>query len=171
MLFTTHAVVGAAIGLATGNPYQGFLLGVLSHHTIDALPHFDQGTFYTRKMRIGWLGIRGEYQEHSGFSQRDWRMLYADWALAGTIFLALPFFIPSSLWFSVIAGTLGGLAPDILDSSPLWSKQLRAKSAALRAYHVMHGFFHWTVTPRQIWLGVMTQVLLVGYSLLYIFRF
>lgn len=40
MLFTTHALVGEAIGVATGNPVLGFLGGVISHHLADWIPPF-----------------------------------------------------------------------------------------------------------------------------------
>ena len=49
MLFTSHAIVGAAVGVAAGNPYYGFLGGIASHHVLDAIPHFDQGTFRVKK--------------------------------------------------------------------------------------------------------------------------
>ena len=168
MLFTTHALAGAAIGMATGDPYAGFALGFASHHAMDSLPHFDQGTFYTPKTRVRWLGVEGEYHEHHGFSRRDWTMLFIDWALAGVLFSAVAFAVPIIQWPAIIGGTLGGLMPDIIDSSPLWSEKLRAKFAFLRRYHKFHGFFHWTVSMPYIWLGIVTQFCISAVSFSYL---
>lgn len=35
----THVAVGGAIGFAVGNPYLGFLGGLLSHIVLDRIPH------------------------------------------------------------------------------------------------------------------------------------
>lgn len=168
MLFTTHSIAGAALGMVTGNPYEAFALGILSHHAMDALPHFDQGSFYTAKTRARWLGQEGIYHEHSGFSQRDWKVLYADWMIAGVLFLVIALIVPVVYWPAIIGGALGGIAPDILDSSPLWSEKLRKKSNAVRKYNVFHSFFHWTVPMTQFWIGLLTQLVIIAVSLFYL---
>ena len=71
MLFTTHSVVGAAAGAATGDPYLGFAAGVLSHHVLDAIPHFDQGTFYLERSGPQYLGMTQISNYRGGFSRRD----------------------------------------------------------------------------------------------------
>lgn len=167
MMFTPHAVVGAAVGAAAGNPIVGFLGGFTSHHLLDMLPHFDQGSFRVKKEGARYLGERAEYVEQH-FSERDWAILFADWAVSALLFSALAWFLPFELLFPAFAGALGGLLPDIADSSPLWSKKLRGKFKALAAYHKFHAFFHWTVGLRRFWLGVGTQLLVIGAALLYL---
>lgn len=41
MYFTTHVLVGAALGAGLGNPLLAFPAGALSHIALDAVPHND----------------------------------------------------------------------------------------------------------------------------------
>lgn len=168
MLFTSHAIVGAAIGVAAGDPLWGFFGGVASHHVLDAIPHFDQGSFAIARESAPYLGKRSECAEQD-FTNRDWAILFADWAVSALLFGVLLWFVPFEHLPLLFSGALGGLLPDIVDSSPLWSKKLRVKSRIVAAYHKFHDFFHWTVVLPRLWLGLATQVLIVGLSLLYLF--
>ena len=168
MLFTSHAIVGAAVGAAAGNPLYGFLGGIASHHVLDAIPHFDQGSFAVKKEGAQYLGQKAEYAERH-FTDRDWAILFADVALTALISGALLWTLPFEYLLLAFAGMLGGLLPDIVDSSPLWSKKLRAAVGAVAAYHAFHAFFHWTVPLRRFWLGIATQVAAVGFALLFLF--
>lgn len=167
MLFTTHAIVGAALGSATGSPYAGFLLSAASHHVLDAIPHFDQGSFYSRRTQPNYIGALAEDIVFK-FSRRDWIMLFIDWAVAGILFLAILAASPSLDFRIAIAGAIGGLLPDIIDSSPLWSKRLREKASLISSYHSFHKFFHWTVPQNQIVLGVVTQVAAIATAFYYL---
>jgi len=40
MTATNHAVTGAVIGLALGNPFLALPLSLISHYAMDTLPHF-----------------------------------------------------------------------------------------------------------------------------------
>ena len=168
MLFTTHSVVGAAAGAATGDPYLGFAAGVLSHHVLDAIPHFDQGTFYLERSGPQYLGMTQISNYRGGFSRRDWAMLFIDWAVAAAVFGAVFWATPVSRWELIVLGAFGGLLPDVVDSSPLWSKKLRAAFGAVAAYHTFHAFFHWTVARKEFWLGIATQAALLTVSLAYL---
>ncbi|MCP4231176.1 MAG: hypothetical protein GY771_13640 [bacterium] len=37
----THVAIGAAVGVASGNPVLAFLLGIASHAVADTMSHFD----------------------------------------------------------------------------------------------------------------------------------
>lgn len=160
--------MGAAVGAATGDPYLGFAAGVLSHHTLDAIPHFDQGTFYLERSGPQYLGMTQVSNHRGGFSRRDWVMLFIDWGIAAAVFGMVFWATPVSRWELIVLGAFGGLLPDIVDSSPLWSKKLRAHSGFVRAYHEFHSFFHWTVARKELWLGVATQAVLLAASLAYL---
>jgi len=169
MLFTTHAVVGAAIGAASPNIAIGFVGGFLSHHIIDAVPHFDQGSFYTVKAGPPYLGkAREPYEAHSFRVYRDWVMLFADWGVAAVLFTIFFALLPADLWAPIVVGAFGGLLPDIIDSSPLWSKKLRSKLRGVFHYHRFHVYFHWTVAGNEGVLGFGTQTVLVALSLWYL---
>lgn len=167
MMFTTHAVVGAALGVAAGEPLYGFLGGFASHHLLDMAPHFDQGSFRTKKEGARYLGRSAERIEER-FGGRDWAILFADWAVSAVLFAALSWLLPFELLLPALAGAFGGLISDVADSSPLWSKKLRANIGALAAFHNFHSFFHWTVSMRRFWLGIATQVLSIGLALLFL---
>lgn len=167
MTFTPHALAGAALGVATGNPYAGFVLGVISHHLLDMVPHFDQYTFRIESSRANYLGLGGEYVWHA-FIPRDWLMLAIDVMLASFIFLGILWFLPPILWPAIFFSALGGLLPDIINSSKLWTERFTKDLAPLRIYHAFHTHFHFTVSPSLIWLGVATQVIVIILSVWYI---
>ncbi|MBU1179507.1 hypothetical protein KJ885_01040 [Patescibacteria group bacterium] len=51
MHLIVHATAGALVGQATGNPWLGFIYGVLSHIILDMIPHGDSSLYqrYKRK--------------------------------------------------------------------------------------------------------------------------
>lgn len=51
---TTHAISGAALGMAIGNPGGAFIIGVISHLVLDYIPHTDQGTFLREENDKKW---------------------------------------------------------------------------------------------------------------------
>ena len=170
MLFTTHSIVGAAVGTATGNPVAGFLAGAVSHHVLDSILHFDQGSFRIQKSGAKYMGreavLFSGYNEK--FSKRDWVMLGVDFALAAILFVIIFSSLPESGWLLIMMGGLGGLAPDILDSSPLWSSKIREEISLVRIYHKFHTYFHWTASRSEILWGSLTQVILVIVAILYL---
>ena len=40
MTATNHAITGAVVGLALGNPYLALPISLMSHYAMDTLPHF-----------------------------------------------------------------------------------------------------------------------------------
>ena len=128
MLFITHAITGATIGLASGNPILGFILGFLSHHVLDAIPHFDQGSFYLSRdfRKPAWLGAEHHENGKKFKVMRDWAILLIDMASTSLLSLALLLGHPPSVWLLYIVGATGGLMPDILDASPFWKHRFRA---------------------------------------------
>jgi membrane-bound metal-dependent hydrolase YbcI (DUF457 family) len=62
MTITTHTAIGAAIGFSLGNPWLGFILGMLSHFAVDMIPHGDmkfaeQFKNKRRKAALAYAGI------------------------------------------------------------------------------------------------------------------
>jgi hypothetical protein len=169
MIFTPHAVVGAAVGVATGNPVSGFAAGFVSHHLLDMVPHFDQGTFRLKRVRAPYLGTSADYG-HEQFTKRDWIMLFIDWAIAAILFSIIFTSLPASIWPLILIGALGGITPDLIGSSPLWSPQLEEKFKSAKIYKGFHTFFHFTVPPSLIWLGIATQIVAVGLSMFFLLK-
>ncbi|PIR66934.1 MAG: hypothetical protein COU51_01355 [Parcubacteria group bacterium CG10_big_fil_rev_8_21_14_0_10_36_14] len=165
MLFTTHAITGATIGFLTGNPILGFFGGWLSHHILDALPHFDQGSFYMEKDNgPTWLGACYKEKKKKFKIKRDWIILLID--ISVTLLIALYFAanIPVYFWPPMIFGAIGGLFPDILDTSPFWKDKFR-KTRIGFLFHKVHSFFHWPLSMQFFYIGFGLQILIVAIDL------
>ena len=165
MVFTTHAITGAAIGLATGNPILAFVFGFLSHFILDSIPHFDQGSFYMDKDKgPAWLGAKyEESKEKFKTGKRDWIILFFDFAVAGAIGLCLLFYVPMNCWLLLILGGLGGILPDVFDGSP-WRYKFR-KLKFGKIFHKFHNFFHWPLSMKYFYFGFLIQVVIVAIGL------
>lgn len=168
MLFTTHAIIGAAIGAASPNMAVGFILGVASHHILDSIIHFDQGTLHRDPQGPNYLHHRF-FIPKIKFTPTDWKILFVDFGIAGILFGLIFLSKPLGVIPHIIAGTLGGLFPDLLHGSPLWSAKLIQKNRLVAKYNSLHSFFHWTANPKQKLLGLATQLLLISFALYKLF--
>jgi hypothetical protein len=173
MLFTPHSVVGATIGILTGNPILGFFSGMGAHFLLDALPHVDQSSFYfTENKGAIWAGAKfdeeGFNNQKNGFLQnkRDWILLGLDVILAGSLVLLIMSSVPQNQ-AAVIFGALGGVAPDLIDVTPFWKKAFR-RTAFGKAFHKLHHFLHWPLPARKWPLGFGIQLAIVLICLLLI---
>jgi hypothetical protein len=164
MMFTPHALVGAAIGSVVPSPIAAFIGGFISHHLLDMMPHFDQGSFRLIKPGVKYLGGIPERTKEP-FTRRDWFMLFADWALSLILFAIVLLNISWGSLLSIALGTLGGLTPDLINNSPLWSQRLEQRFAWVKKYNTFHNFFHWTVMPKAAWFGILTQVITISIAL------
>ena len=57
MTATNHAITGAVIGLALGNPYLAIPLSLVSHYAMDTLPHFGKMWPLKSKKFVNYLLI------------------------------------------------------------------------------------------------------------------
>lgn len=131
MLLSQHAIVGAAIGIGTGNPALGFVGGVASHHLLDCLPHIDNNIVsYILKRPSDDDLVIGDYLIAS-----------VDVLITIGILFLLMKHLPADREL-IIAGALGGSLPDIIDHVPLWREPFR-KSWLGSRYHWFHDKFHW----------------------------
>ena len=155
--------------MATGNPYAGFFAGFLSHHLMDAMPHFDQGSFRVKERRAPYLGD-SNFEENTlgAFGARGWAMLFIDWLVSIILFAIIFALSPPDQLSLILIGALGGAFPDIVDTSPLWSPKLRLENPSLQKYHGFHSYFHWTVPAKNWLLGMLTQILLIATSFWYL---
>ena len=133
MLLSQHAIVGGAVGLATGNPFLGFLAGFMSHHILDALPHVD-----------GWP--QNNYQKrYTSVSVSEWPRstyitAYVDVAVTAAIIFFVALRVNEPLVF--LCGALGGSLPDLMDNVPFWKNQFRTTRFG-NWYHGVHTNYHY----------------------------
>ena len=154
MTLTAHVAIGSAVGLATGNPVAAFLFGWLFHHVADATAHSD-------------LGSVGAKIDNLLSDKKNLKMVFADIVVAIIIFII--FTLKSDRNALVFWGALGGMFPDLVDNSPLWSPIIR-KYFPFNYFHLIHETVHFTITIKKyFWLGILTQVVAVTASLLYLY--
>lgn len=150
MLLTPHVLVGAAVGVAVGNPILGFVGGVASHFVLDAIPHTDPGTWH--------------FEDAFPFKidERDLTVAFADMALVIGSVLYLAGTAPL-IAAGPIAGMLGGLLPDVVGLSPLFFPRL-ASVPGLRNYFAFNERLQSksTAKPNEWIRGTLTQLAACG---------
>lgn len=157
MNIITHATIGAACGIATGNPVIAFGAGVVSHVVLDLIPHTDQGTFFKEDSPTArwplWL----------------WTSAVLDAALAFALLLYLLTLYPSSFYLPIIGGALGGLSIDLIDNVPFWRHAVH-KTTWGKKIHAFHEKFHNTVSRQNWWLGFILQIIVLIGGLWYLWK-
>lgn len=150
MLATAHVIIGAAAGLAMPNAPLAFVAGVVSHHLMDMVPHWDSGSFYYPK------------KEAPAPSGRDLLIAIVDCVIAVWVVVqllqlpALPYEARNMLW-----GAVGGIVPDLWHHSPGLQRFTRHWSWS-GVWYRFHNIFHATISPEYWWFGVLTQILFAG---------
>lgn len=150
MLATPHAVVGAALGVAVGDPVTAFLLGFASHFLGDRLPHTEPTTFYGKgpefeNQRLGWMIVDGVVMV----------------AILAALLHAHPRGL-AGFW-----GAAGGLGPDLLTNVP-WLGDRLARYWGFRQFRTLHHWVHDNI-PKSRWLlGAVTQLVALTISTAYL---
>ena len=142
MLFASHAILAGTIGSKINSPMPAFLVGVILHFILDAMPHYDT-------------------TDGGKFTFRQNALIGADLIIFAIIILWLR---PTShaFWW----GALGGILPDILDYCPIWKKKLRGTGFG-KFFHKLHEGVHWhSAGP---FLGIMAQIAVIIISI-YLYR-
>lgn len=139
MLLSSHALVGGALGQATGNPILAFFVGIISHYLLDMIPHYDT-------------------TDGGKLTLRQYGLIFLDLA----ILAVLLFVFKKSLDNNFFWGLAGAVTPDVIDNVPLWSK----KTANIYFYSKIKRF-HEKIQPKQpgLLFGIAIQILLILVSL------
>lgn len=155
MYITPHVLTGTAIGVATGNPVAGFLLGMASHYVLDAVPHTDSGTWHFYE----------PFSTHK-VDARDLTLGILDIAAAFFGFLALSSVAPL-VAAAPIAGAIGGALPDAFVLLGLfWPASTKWKG--LKWYFDLVEKYHRTAKPNEFVLGIVTQVVTIAATVWYL---
>ncbi len=135
-------LTGALIGQAAHNPAVAVLGGLASHAVLDALPHTEGATFRDRPGPNRFPELLEAGVE----------------AVAGLIVVAWVIrTCPGAHAFSVAAGVLAALGPDLIDQPLLMFSRVP----------VLHiPSLHWTVGRRHAVWGILTQVAVIGLAAL-----
>lgn len=163
MLATPHLLTGAAIGAVTQNYYAAFILGVISHHLLDIIPHFDTAIFHMN-----------EKDDHYQLTKRDWLIGVGD-AMIGVVILLL---ITISMLMVVgspynigpiLVGALGGIFTDLFDNVPFWKERFRQTKIGKKV-HAFHEYYHFQPTTKNWWWGMVGSAGVIIIDLLILLR-
>jgi hypothetical protein len=150
MNLSTHAAVGALAGSYTGNPVLGLIVGIISHHLSDFIPHTDGGS----------LNVNVK-----DFAKDNRIVLIVAFDLLLLALIICFLFFSIRITSPMIFGAIGGTLPDLIDNMPFWSPQLR-KTKLGKFYHQIHELLHYTIENKEVlWTGVVNQIILITISL------
>lgn len=144
---TTHAITGAVLGIAIGNPTGAFIVGVISHVVLDYIPHTDQGTFLRE-------------DDHKKWPLWVWYSVYLDVFISGLAILIFMNFTNPYNWPLLFFGALGGVIIDYIDNVPYWNKKLQ-KTKIGNKFHKIHSKYHHTISSKHWFWGVLTQLIII----------
>jgi hypothetical protein len=149
MLVTTHLIAGAAIGNLISNLPLSILLAIVSHYSLDLLPHLDQGIFKDNKKKFYfWAAI--------------------DFLVGGIVLYYI--FKVFALDLNILLVVLAAILPDLIDSSPIISVYFHRIGIINRIYR-----FHEAIQrpgEKYIYsLGVLTQIIAIGVSLYLLIKY
>lgn len=132
MLLSQHAIIGAAISVATGNPVAGFFGALASHHILDMVPHID-GAIVKKERRF-------HEREDENWPRSTYILAYCDSTL--TLLLILILAVKTNMWELIMLGAFGGSLPDLLDNVPWWKDWFRQTWIGKR-WHNLHEIMHY----------------------------
>lgn len=148
MLSTAHVIIGAAAGLVAPNVPAAFIAGIVSHHIMDIVPHWDISSLYTPKNR----------PKGDDYPPRDFILATIDVLAAIAIvvwLLQLPLLPDEARRMSW--GAAGALVPDLVHHLPYLNRYTRHWPVVGHWYR-FHEVFHTTVNRKNWWVGVLCTV-------------
>lgn len=157
MLIIGHTALGIVTGLLIDNPVAAFGVGLVSHHVADATPHFDPGSFYTHEP---WRPMTIQ-----DYVRRDLVFVGLDLFLTLVLLVVLYPRLPSDRIPSLFAGVVGANLPDFVHNVPFWGPYLRRFGWIAWWQDAIHRRFQSTVPARIWYLGLMPQVLVIGFTI------
>lgn len=148
MTLTTHAVIGAVIGGATGNPMLAFWLGFASHFLVDIIPHGDREIYEGHKTKTA--------------QKRAFAFVVTD-AVAAIIVVALMLaFSPHhDLSLAIAMGVIGSVLPDFINGIyEAWEVK------SLEWFNKAHFYFHNMISDRTgdvpLRYGIVGQLIFIA---------
>jgi len=120
-----HGTAGLLIGSQTGNPWLAFILAILSHFVLDAIPHDS-------------LEVK-HWQDKGNFIKRVSLIAFIDLVLLVIVLTILWFNGKITFNSSIVAGIIGAILPDYI-----WGlgELFKIKSKWLEKYKQLHNGDH-----------------------------
>ena len=155
MILSTHVVVGSAIAsLIPNHPIVGFSLAFVSHFLLDAIPHWDY------KLKASVRSEENPLDADIAINRHFIRDLFCIgvYILIGIVIAIFVLGGASRLSTSaILAGTLGGIMPDVLQF--VYMKIRRQPLISLQKFHL------WIHAKKHIndpFSGIIRQIVIVA---------
>jgi len=142
MILTAHIITSGTVGELIGNPAGAFVVGIILHFILDAIPHYDT------------------VDKIPQFSRRQIAFTTTE-IIIGILMLLFVIRLPlnRTILNSAFAwGALGGMIPDLLDNVPFWEKRFQATKIGSKFHH-----FHCTIHKKQpsFFVGMTIQIITI----------
>ncbi len=155
MLLGVHFFTASSLSVSLSQSYfSGLIIGIISHHLLDRLPHIDSNILNKKYKKI-----------------KDFDVQYIFLVIGEMmIFLILSFLfidkMPPSLKNLAIIGGIGGVLPDLIKffDSFLCKNKISYKIKILALYHKFHKNFHYQEKKINKPLAVLIEILLIALS-------
>jgi len=153
MLGGAHFFTGSALSLSLAqNVYFAFLIGFISHHLFDRLPHLDINIFNGNR-----------YKSIKDWDLKVWLLVTLEFLL----FLLLTYYFLNKLDFSLqkiaVFGGIGAIFPDVFT---LLFKSFFPKLKIFDFYFNFHKNFHFQLKKKSYLLPILIEVILVVFSII-----
>lgn len=146
MFLTVHATAGALIGQTSPNIWLAFILGLISHYALDAIPHGDETLGGKDKTKIGKYGIIFIIKIAS-IDSVIMSILLACLYLKGYVDISWP----------ILAGIAGSIIPDFLNGIYLLTKSKLLEKSSLFHFD-LHFLLKKTVSLKT---GMLIQLIIL----------
>jgi hypothetical protein len=153
MLGGIHFFTGSALSLSlTKNIYIAFLIGFISHHLSDRLPHLDLNVFDENK-----------YDSIKKWDLKVWLLVILEFLF----FLIFTFYFLGRFDFSLqkiaVFGGIGAIFPDILT---ILIENFFPKLKVFDFYFHFHKNFHFELKNKNYLLPVLVELLLIVFDII-----
>jgi hypothetical protein len=153
MLGGIHFFTGSALSLSlTKNIYIAFLIGFISHHLFDRLPHLDLNIFDEDK-----------YESIKNWDLKIWLLVILEFLF----FLIFTFYFLGSFDFSLqkiaVFGGIGAIFPDVLT---IFIKSFFPKLKIFDFYFNFHKNFHFKLKKKNYLIPALIELLLIVFSII-----
>jgi len=153
MLGGVHFFAGSALSLSlTKNIYIAFLIGFISHHLFDRLPHLDLNIF-----------PKDKYKSIKNWDLKVWLLVVSEFLF----FIIFTFYFLNKIDFSfkkiAIFGGVGAIFPDLFT---LLLKNFFPKLRFFNFYLNFHKSFHFEFKNKNYLLPVLIEMILIVFSII-----
>lgn len=140
MTAVIHALFGSVIGFWFHNTWLVFILGIISHYFLDFIPHWD-------------------YLSKIGKEPDKIKKIFID-SFASSLIIFLVVLSQPQEFFSILAGAIGALLPDILQFFYL-IMDVKWLEPTYRFHHKIHKWKH-----LSFWQGLPCTILVIIVSII-----